>query len=128
MQNARHVRLPVATPGTSATVLLYQDSDGTTATPAQAVGISYCWYRFAMYLDQDVTFTHKWGPTLTTADADLKTIQTETLVKNNLNERYVHLLPGRNKITLTAGETAPTATVVAGELISFPGAVTGILG
>ena len=129
MENHRHPRAPVATTTANQSVVLYQDSDGTTAPPDPNLAPSYVWCTVAMSLSQDVVLKHYWGPTLTTADAALviingATVTGETLAASaGFNQRSIRLQPGRNRIVLTMGGTAPTAAFVAVELNSYPGII-----
>ena len=127
MQNIhRHPRSAVATPGSNAEVVVYQDSTGTANPPSKDLGSPYCWVTVAFKLDQDVTLLHKWGPTVTTLDAALVTINGPAQAgevasaANGYFQRSIRLQPGRNRISVLAGATPPTASVIALELNSSP--------
>jgi hypothetical protein len=138
--NCRHPRDPVATPSvnnsgsvaaptTGSNVVLYQDSDGTTAPPSMNLASPYTHVTVGMKLDQDVTLVHQWGPTVLTPNASLVIINGtagagETVAATAAYfQRSIRLQPGRNRISLVNGATAPTANHVAIELNSFAGII-----
>ena len=128
MDQTRHPIAPVATPGASESVTLYQDSDGTTVIGNTSLRAAYTGIRVAFYLDQATTLTVKWGPTLTTTDEDLVTVQTAPCSASTWYGFVISLQPGRNKIELTAGETPPTASFIAVERSDWPNlALAGVL-
>lgn len=108
MDQTRHPVAHILTPAAGQPVTLYQDSDGTTVIGDTALRASYSGVRVAFYLDQAVTLTLLWGPTLDTPDASLVTIATETATASNWHGYIIALQPGRNKVVLTAGTPAPT--------------------
>jgi hypothetical protein len=129
MERHRHPRAPVWTTTANLSVTLYQDSDGTTNPPDPNLAPSYVWCTVGFKLSQDVVLKHYWGPTLTTADADMVIINGATGTGETMaasaayNQRSLRLQPGRNKIVLTMGGTAPTLAQVAVELNSYPGII-----
>lgn len=123
MQNYRHALPPIATPGSNAEVVIFQDGDGTT--PSVTFQTSYTELDVAMKLSQDVTLIHKWGPTLTTADGSMAIINGatstgETVTGGAFFNKTLQLFPGRNRISVVAGVTPPTATYIASALYSGP--------
>ena len=120
MDQTRHPIAPVATPGASESVTLYQDGDGTAVVGNTSLRAAYTGVRVAFYLDQAVTLTLKWGPTLTTTDANLVTADTVSCTASTWYGFVIALQPGRNKIVLTAGGTAPTASFIAVEYSDWP--------
>jgi hypothetical protein len=126
----RHPQTPIASPGSSLEVVVYQDSAGVSpdvslapARPNQ--GSPYTGVTVAFKLDQEVTFLQKWGPTPTTADSNMVTINGasaagETAAANVFFTRLVWLQPGRNRLSIQAGGTGPTAANIAVELYSGP--------
>lgn len=128
MQYTRHPRAEVSGPtGANQEVLIYQDSDGTTVAPAPNAASPYSKIVVPMKFDQDVTFLHKWGPTPTTADGDLVTINGTTQTGETATAAAgwqvfeARLYPGRNRFSVKAGATPPSAAQVAWELSSYPG-------
>lgn len=123
MQNFRHQQPPIASPGNSAEVVLYQDSTGTL--PTKTFDTSYTEFDVAMKLDRDVTLIHKWGPTVDTIDSNLVIINGasstgETVTGGAFFNKTMQLFPGRNRISVVAGGTAPTAAMIATALYSGP--------
>jgi hypothetical protein len=102
-----------------------------TLAPRQNIGSPYTAVIVAFKFDQAVTFLQKWGPTSQTLDAAMVTINGtagagETAAANTFFSRMCFLLPGRNRISIQAGGTGPTATTVAVELYSGPMPFEGI--
>ena len=118
MQNYRH-EFAKDTPTAAAEVVLFQDSDGVSLTGGRPeLYGSWTELDVALLVDQNVTLIHKWGPTLTTADADMEIINGatytgETVTKDIFFERTLQHHPGRNRISIVAGTPAPTATKIA---------------
>lgn len=112
------------TPGTGATVVLFDDSCAKRGRPAPAPGQSHV--RVAFLLDQDVTFVVKWAPNADAGDSALSiinggTMTGESAAKGVFFRRTVPLNPGRNQISVVAGATPPTANFIAVETNSFGG-------
>lgn len=118
MQNYRH-EFNKDTPGSEAEVVLFQDSDGVTPNGCgRELFGSWTEFDLALKLDQAVTVIHKWGPTLDTADEDMAIINGttytgETAASGVFFERTFQHHPGRNRISVVAGVTPPTATKIA---------------
>jgi hypothetical protein len=123
MRPYRHPLTPVASPGTSATVVLYQTSDGVTDPASKNQASPYSRLSVAINVSQTVTIKHLWGPTEMTTDANLVEVSS-TSVTTGLKTYDFRLYPGRNKFTCIAGETPPTATSIAVELNCWPGVIT----
>jgi hypothetical protein len=132
----RHPQAPIATPGNSLEKVLYQDSNGlapdVTLAPRQQIGSPYTAVVVAFKCDQAMTFLQKWGPCSQTTDANMVTINGtaaagETAAANTFFSRLVWLQPGRNRISILAGVTGPTATTVAVELYSGPMPFQGVV-
>lgn len=118
MENCRH-EFTKDTPTAGQEVVLWQDSDGTTLTGGRPE-LYGKWTELdvACWVDQPVTLVHKWGPTLTTTDANLKiingaTFTGETIAASTFFSRTLQHHPGRNRISIVAGTPAPTATKIA---------------
>lgn len=126
MEKHRHPMPAIASPGANATVVLYQDSDGTSAPPQTPVA-PYTHFRFsANFAAHGVTLYHKWGPTLDTPDGSLVTVNGSGAgesITAGFCDKPIALLPGRNHISIAAGSSAPTATSIARELNDFGGAL-----
>ena len=136
MSAFRHPLPVVSTPARTVEAVLYQDSKGGSVddnlVSRPNLPPAYPGVTVAFKLDQAVTFIHKWGPSPTTADADLVIINGtsatgETAAANAFFSRLCWLQPGRNRISILAGGTAPTAASVAVELYSGPVPFVGIV-
>ena len=131
-----HPHVAVDSPGQSADKLVWQDSKGDSVdvdyVPRPNIGSPYTGLTVAFKFDQAVTFIQKWGPLPTTADSDLVIINGasatgETASANTFFSRLVWLQPGRNRISVLAGGTAPTAAKIALSLYSGPLPFVGIV-
>ena len=125
MERYRHPQTPVDSPAAgNAEVTIYQDSDGTSAATHSSPGGGYTAVSFGLYLSQAVTVYHKWGPDAMTTDANLQVLNGsgsgETVNANTFFSKEFKLHPGRNKITVKAGATPPTATVIPRDFYAGP--------
>ena len=136
MSAFRHPRPAVSSPGSGATVVLYEDSKGGSVddnlVPRPNLPPSYTGVTVAFRWDQAVTVLQKWGPSPTTADSSLVTINGATATgeiaaANTFFSRLIWFQPGRNVIAVQAGGTAPTASTAAVELYSGPMPFVGIV-
>ena len=137
MHPYRHPQTPVDSPSSGLEKVIYQDSTGlgpnvTLAPPRPNIPSYVTGVYVAFKFDQAVTFVQKWGPSPQTLDADLVIINGssatgETAVANTFFSRLVMLQPGRNRLSIVAGATGPTATTVAFELYSGPLPFQGIV-
>jgi hypothetical protein len=121
----RHRKEAISTGANGADVLIYQDTNGVTP-PRNVPSTSYSSIKVALRLDQDVTYLHKWGPTPDTVDDDLVIINGplqagEVAAASTFFERTTILFPGRNRISVTMGAPAPTASKIAFELNDYDG-------
>ena len=137
MHPYRHPQTAIASPGNGAEKVIYQDSTGlgpdvTLAPPRPNIPSYVTGIYVAFQFDHDVTFVQKWGPSPQTLDANLVIINGasatgETAAANTFFSRLIMLQPGRNRISIVAGATGPTATTVAFELYSGPLPFQGIV-
>ena len=105
--------------GTTYRVTLYDDRQ--LSLPAGLP--STAWIIVAANLDQTCTVYHEWAPDRDAADAAL-VIMNGNGTGDSASTRFVQKyrrLPGRNRISIVATGSAPTATKVAVEEDTFDG-------
>jgi|WetSurMetagenome_2_1015567.scaffolds.fasta_scaffold181826_2 hypothetical protein len=121
--NALGHAFPTTTAGGS--VILFDDGQAGNGSPAPAP--SYSHVVMACLLDEDVTLLIQWAPDRNAADAALVTINGsgsgETIAGDAFYSKRIPLWPGRNKISVLMGTTAPTSSLIAAEVNTFDGAL-----
>lgn len=122
MDRYKHPQTPKASPGANAEVVIFQTSDGTSAPVRDNVGGNYTAVTLAFLLSQSVTVLHKWGPTSTTADGAMVTVNGsgDGVVAGTFFRKTYQIGPGRDRISVVAGSNAPAAASIAWELYSGP--------
>lgn len=121
---------PFPSPGLNGTVVVWDDSRATQGRPGKASDIKHIVVAFLF--DQAVTVIAKWAPSMDAPDSALKVINgavsggVHVGVPTTANTFYSGdfiLQPGRNQISIVA-TTAPTATYIAVEKITFDGTIS----
>lgn len=118
----RHQYKTIASATATNSAVLWDD--GTSAVGKPDVAPCFSHLRACLYVDQQVLVTHQWAPARDAADGALKTFGTPATVSaSTVTALKFALQPGRNRIIVTSGATAPTATFYARELEDFSGAI-----
>lgn len=118
MQNYQHQFVKDTPAAGEGEVVLWQTSASAEAPVRPEVYPSQTEFDIACIVSQNMTLLHKWGPTLDTADAAMTTINGttgtgETITASAFYFKTLQLPPGRNRISVVAGVTPPTATKLA---------------
>jgi hypothetical protein len=120
----RHPQDPIATPAVGATAATIWD-DGKLTRDTAAPGKSAQWVIVACLLSQGATLIHWWAPRTDSPDSDLVNISSAdtsfAITGGAFFQKAVKLRPGRNRLTVLAGATPPTATWIASEISYWPG-------
>lgn len=118
--NFKNYASPAGT-GTTYRVVLYEDQKIGLPAPIP----STAWIIVAANLDQTCTVYHEWAPDRDADDSALVIMNANGVGDSaglRFSEKY-RRLPGRNRVSIVAPGTAPTATKLAVEEETFDGAI-----
>ena len=123
MSYVRHPIQTIKTPASgNASVTIYDN--GRTSQDATSFGPSDNWVVLACLVDEACTLVQEWAPTVDSPDEELEVVSSGdayTIAANAFYTMPIQLPPGRSRITVKAGATPPTPTLIAAERIAYPG-------